>query len=264
MKKNGCEPAHRAVGFRVLSAGISPGSHAVGCPIGVRDTDRHHHLGKGIAMRHSALAAQAAALVTLSAGSQAQVVIHSNFGPGDDFNMVSGNLVLGPDEVSIGNVDQAMRFTVGAIDTYFTSAQLALRLTDGLDFVNIHLMSDAGGLPGASLLTIGVSGLPGPDAPGIVTASAGAAVLLSANTTYWIAADAGGDTEIVWHRNNIGDLGRAGRGGNPVGPWNFNPDQETLAFRVNGRLVPTPGSASVALLACGVLASRRRREGAAL
>lgn len=206
----------------------------------------------------------AVAISLLATGAHAQVVIHSNFGPGDDFNMASGNLVYGPDEVSIGNVDQAMRFTVGAIDTYFTNAQLALRLTDGLDFVNIHLMSDAGGIPGASLLTMGVSGLPGPDVPGIVTASAGAAFLLSANTTYWIAADAGGDTEIVWHRNTIGDLGRAGRAGDPVGPWNFNPDQETLAFRVNGRLVPTPGGASVAMLACAMLAARRRREGVAL
>lgn len=209
----------------------------------------------------SSITLAAASIALLAGAAHAQVVIHSNFGPGDDFNMVSGNLVLGPDEMSIGNVDQAMRFTVGGIDTYFTNAQLGLRLTDGLDFVNIHLMSDAGGLPGAVLLTMGVGGLPGPDVPGIVTASAGAAFLLSANTTYWLAADAGGDTEIVWHRNNIGDLGRAGRAGNPVGPWNFNPDQETLAFRVNGRLVPTPGGASLAILTCAALGARRRREG---
>jgi hypothetical protein len=216
-------------------------------------------------MRLSALSTLVgAAVLTLSTASQAQVVIHSNFGPGDDFNMVSGNLVLGPDEASIGNVDQAMSFTIGAIDTYFTSAELGLRLTDGLDFVNVLLMSDAGGLPDSVLLSMGVSGLPGPDVPAIVTASAGAAVLLSANTTYWIAADAGSDTEIVWHRNSIGDLGRAGRAGTPVGPWNFNPDQETLAFRVNGRLVPTPGVGMLATLACGAFAIRRRRDGGAL
>jgi hypothetical protein len=178
--------------------------------------------------------------------------------------MISGNLVLGPDEASIGNVDQAMSFTVGAIDTYFTSAELGLRLTDGFDFLNVLLMSDAGGLPDSVLLSMGVSGLPGPDVPAIVTASAGAAVLLTANTTYWIAADAGSDTEIVWHRNSIGDLGRAGRAGDPVGPWNFNPDQETLAFRVNGRLVPAPGFGMLALIAGGAAAVRRRRDGGAL
>lgn len=200
-------------------------------------------------------------VLSLAGAANAQVVIHSNFGPGDDFNMVSGNLVVGPDEASIGNVDQAMRFTVGAIDTYFTRAELALRLTDGLDLVNVLLMSDAGGLPDSVLLSMAVSGIPGPDAPGIVTANAGAAVLLSANTTYWIAADAGSDTEIVWHRNSIGEVGRAGRSGTPVGPWNFNPDQETLAFRVSGRLVPAPGFGMLALLAGGAAAVRRRREG---
>lgn len=215
-------------------------------------------------MQLSALAALTGAAFALSNISGAQVVIHSNFGPGDDFNMVSGNLVLGPDEASIGNIDQAMRFTVGAVDTYFTSAELGLRLTDGLDFLNVLLMSDAGGLPDSVLHSMGVSGLPGPDVPAIVTANAGAAVLLSANTTYWIAADAGSDTEIVWHRNSIGDLGRAGRSGDPVGPWNFNPDQDTLAFRVNGRLVPAPGAGMVATLACGAFASRRRRDGGAM
>lgn len=206
-----------------------------------------------------AVTAAVLALTTLAGAAGAQVVIHSNFGPGDSFNLVSGNLVLGPDEISIGNVDQAMRFQTGGIDTYFTSAELGLRLTDGLDALSVYLMSDAGGLPSAVLLTMNISGLPGPDVPAIVTASAGAAFLLSANTTYWIAADAGGDTEIVWHRNSIGDLGRAGRSGDPVGPWNFNPDQETLAFRVNGRLVPTPGAASLGMLVFGAVAARRRR-----
>ena len=215
-------------------------------------------------MRFTALsAAVGATAVLLTNVSLAQVVIHNNFGPGDDFNMAGGNLVLGPDEASIGNVDQAMRFTVGAVDTYFTSAELGLRLTDGLDFLNVLLMSDAGGLPSAVLLSMNVSGMPGPDVPGIVTANAGAAVLLSANTTYWIAADAGSDTEIVWHRNTIGEIGRAGRSGTPVGPWNFNPDQDTLAFRVNGRLVPSPGVGTLAAIAFGALTLRRRREGGA-
>lgn len=204
-----------------------------------------------------ALGLLAAALA--SAEGNAQVVIHSNFGPGDTFNVVGANLVLGEDEASIGNIDQAMPFTLGPIDTYFTSAELALRLTDGLDALNIHLMSDAGGLPSAVLLSMSITNLPGPDDPEIVVAEAPAAFLLSANTTYWIAADAGSDTEVSWHRNSIGDIGRAGRSGNPPGPWNFNMEQDTLAFRVNGRAVPGPGALSLTLLAGGALVSRRRR-----
>lgn len=196
-------------------------------------------------------------VLALAAASHGQAaVVFSNFGPGDSFNAVAGNLVLGENEITIGNIDQAMPFMVGGVDVSFTSAELALRHTGGPNSLRVMVMSDAGGLPGATLMSIPVAGVPG--VPGIVEAVGLAALTLNANTQYWIAADATSNTELVWHRNSIGQFGRAGRAGWPVGPWNFNGNQESLAFRVNGRFVPAP--ATLAMLGLGGLVAGRRRR----
>ena len=186
------------------------------------------------------------------------VEIAGNLGPGDSFNVVSGFLVQGPDEVSIGNVDQAVPFSTGAVDVFATTIELGLRLTDGEDAVNISIYSDAGGVPGAALSTTVGTNLPGPNVPDLASFVLGAPFLLSANTNYWIVADADADTEIVWHLNDTGMTGKAGRGGDPVGPWNLDVDATTPAFRVFGRDVPTPGSA-VVLAGLGLAGCRRRR-----
>lgn len=205
---------------------------------------------------HLSLKSVPVALALIAASHANAAVVYSNFGPGNSFNAVGGNLVLGENEISIGNIDQAMSFSIGAVDVTFTSVELALRHNAGPNSLNIIVMADAGGLPGAPLMTIPVAGVPA--APGIVEAVGLAAMTLNANTQYWIAADATGTTDITWHRNSIGQTGRAGRAGWPVGPWNFNANQDTLAFRVNGRFVPAP--ASLAMLGLGALVGARRRR----
>lgn len=200
----------------------------------------------------------AAGLAATAPSAYAQVEVYSTFGPGNDYNMILGNIVLGEDDISIGNVDQAQPFTVGPVPTYFTNAQLALRHTGGTNSINIHLMSDAGGLPDTILQTMTINGVPGGVSGGVVQANPGFAVLMEANTTYWIIADAQGDSTFSWHHNVIGAMGKGGRSGNPPGPWNYNEDSTSLAFRVNGRLVPAPGATAMLATAMGFAARRRR------
>ncbi|MFI4854002.1 MAG: choice-of-anchor R domain-containing protein [Phycisphaerales bacterium JB065] len=200
-----------------------------------------------------------AGLATGGAANAGFVEIAGNLGPGDSFNVVSGFLVQGPDEVSIGNVDQAVPFSTGAVGVFATTIELGMRLTDGLDEVNISIYSDAGGVPGAALTTTVGTNLPGPNVPELASFTLDMPFLLDANTNYWIVADADADTEIVWHHNDIGMTLKAGRSGDPVGPWNISVDATTPAFRIFGRDVPAPGT--VALLAGAGLAGLRRRRG---
>ena len=95
----------------------------------------------------AALAGLIAGLAAAS-GHASTIEIASNFGPGDSFNIVSSYLVRGPDEVSVGNVDQAVPFSTGAQAVYATDIDLAMRLNAGFNGVAISIYSDNGGVPG--------------------------------------------------------------------------------------------------------------------
>lgn len=210
--------------------------------------------------RHAA--ALAGLVVGLAAASNTHgstIEIAGNFGPGDSFNIVSSFLVLGPDEISIGNVDQAVPFSTGDEAVFATHIDVAMRLNDGHNGVALSIYSDNGGLPGMPLISTALGGLPTGNFAEIRTATFGAPFLLDANTNYWVVADAGLDSDISWNWNDIGMMLKAGRSGTPVGPWNVSADVMTPAFRVSGRAVPGPG-ALAAFAGLGVLAARRRRN----
>jgi hypothetical protein len=129
----------------------------------------------------------------------------------------------------------------------------------GDPFFNISLFTDASGLPGISIATLGV-GLVAPNGGGIVTAS-GATSALAAGTTYWLVLtpfDA--STQVGWEM-----------GGSPLAPLAFSTSStgaggwsalglNDAQFQIDGTAVPEPSS--LWLLASGVLgaigAARRR------
>ncbi len=175
--------------------------------------------GQIIIISITGLVASAVSCSFATSVASARVTVFSNRGPEDTFDPVIGNIVLGEDDLSIGNVDQAVRFTTGRHGLFFPNAELAGRLVDSAHFVNVYLTSKSGGLPGRVLFTMALTNLPGPDDAGLVVAATPMQFTLMPNTTPWIAADAMGNTDIAWHRNTTGQIGgRAGRLGFPSDP----------------------------------------------
>lgn len=177
-------------------------------------------------------------------------VVFSNLGVGDSFSG-GGRILQGESVGSIGNVDQASSFTVGADSYYLTSLELGLGVSSAGP-LDVILAADAGGAPGAALETISLN----LNADGLALASASGNTVLDANTTYWVIADARGNFDGSWRFNDTGDVGlTAGRsasvGSFAYGPWNLRPDDERYALRVQGDLIPIPEPATIALMVCG-------------
>ena len=199
-------------------------------------------------------------LVIVAAATSAQaVVIFSNFGPFNAFGD-SGRLVQGPDVNTIGDVDQAVKFTVGAGSPFdLTSATLGIHAVSspapGTGPVSVQLATDTNGVPGAVLAATTVN----VNATGkqTITANFGGLQQLNANTSYWVIMDGEGTFDGSWNFNSIGDMGpTAGR--SDGFPWNLRPDDTRMALRVEGNVVPEP--AALGLVATAAVALLRRRS----
>jgi PEP-CTERM motif len=201
------------------------------------------------------------AALTISLVSVANAdIVFNNFGAGDAFGN-SGLLLQGPAVGTIGDVNQAAAFTVGPTGAMLTSIQLGISTGGpgpGTGPIDVLLAADAAGLPGAtlrsSLVNVNMTGKQ------VISAPFDGSLLLAANTTYWVVADAEGTFDGGWYLNTTGNTGPTA--GQTEGfPWNLHAADQRFAFRVQGRLVPEPASlvlsasGVIAVLACG----RRRR-----
>ena len=192
------------------------------------------------------------AMIAVSLFSAARAdIIFNNFGAGDAFGN-SGLLLQGPAVGTIGDVNQAAAFTIGATDVFLTSVQLGINAVEqgpGTGPIDVKLAANAGGLPGAtlqsSLVNVNVTGKQ------VISAAYNGTLQLSANTTYWVVADTEGTFDGGWNFNTTGDTGLTA-GQTEGNPWNLHAPDQRFAFRVQGRLVPEP--ASILLVACGVIA----------
>jgi len=91
-----------------------------------------------------------------------------------------------------------------------------------------------------------------------VTASFPGTLQLNANTTYWVIADAQTTFDGSWNFNSTGDLGNtAGRSNN--GPWDLRVNDDRMALRVQGTLVPEPASLAVIAGMLGLILRRPNR-----
>jgi hypothetical protein len=211
-----------------------------------------------ITMLRRALALHIALVVACCSPLRADVLFN-NFGPGDAFSN-SGLLLQGPDVNTIGDVNQAAAFTMGATGALVTSAQLGIGTggpTPGTGPISVVIAADAGGLPGAALqsstVNVTMSGQQ------VISAGYPGTLFLSPNTTYWVIADAEGTFDGGWDFNTTGDTGPTA--GQTEGfAWSLHAPEQRFAFRVQGRLVPEP--ASVALVVSGLvgLAAFRKRR----
>lgn len=185
--------------------------------------------------------------------------VFSNFGPFDAFGD-SGLLLQGPDANTIGDVNQAAAFTVGPTSYLLTGIDIGINSGgpgDSTGPIDIVLAADAGGLPGAALQNsvdnIAVEGKQ------IASGSYPGSLLLAANTTYWVIADAEGHFDGGWNFNSIGETGPTA--GQTEGfEWNAHNPEQRFAFRVEGRpAVPEPASLiTLGIALAGMLSCTRR------
>lgn len=192
-------------------------------------------------------------------GSASAATIFDNFGPGNSFS-ASGRIVQGPAVGTIGDVDQASSFTVGATDFLLTNISLGINVQSppnvGTGPLDVLLTTDAGGSPGAVLRTLPIN--VNSTGEQVITVVDGTQIL-DANTTYWVVADGMGEFDGSWRFNDTGDVGlTAGRSnGNP---WNVRPADDRYALRVEGRVVPEPATPWLLSLGLGSLGIMRRRN----
>lgn len=198
-----------------------------------------------------------AGLAALSLSTHAFAdIIFNNLGPGDTFS-AGGRIIQGESVGTIGDVDQASSFTVGASDVAVTSVTLGIGVSSspsvGTGPLDILIAADTGSGPGAVLRTLHVvATLTGQQT---ITGTDDGSLVLSANTMYWVIADGKTTFDGAWDFNAIGDVGfTAGRSNG--GAWNLRTDDTRYALRVEGRVVPEP--ASMLLLGLAGLLIRRR------
>jgi hypothetical protein len=202
-------------------------------------------------------AALAAALFTVAPSSARGDIVFNNFGAADAFGN-SGRLLQGESVGTIGDVDQAVSFTVGGSPYNLTLVSLGINIGGpgvNTGLLDVEIWSNAAGLPGAALdvVTLNVNS----QGKQIVTANFGGSPQLSAGTTYWIVADARTTLDGGWNFNSTGDVGNtAGRSDN--GPWSLRVDDDRMALRVEGTLVPEPASVAMLGLAAAAGLGRRR------
>jgi hypothetical protein len=130
-------------------------------------------------------------LPRLTTGSE---IVFSNLGPSYSFGQLAARVITGPDAylggIRPGNYDAGVMFTVSPSQNYTLDAiELPLSLYEGADSMAVRIYSDAGGLPGAELGNVQVTGITA--TPTLFTADFSAqAIGLAAGTSYWVAGDA--------------------------------------------------------------------------
>jgi hypothetical protein len=192
-------------------------------------------------------------------------VIYSNLGPGGTFNT---NAAYG---IGFGTV-VAMGFTPTRTAT-FGDAQLPLAFGGGggPNLVVISLETDAGGVPGAILEQITVTGL-GSFPPGgfLTTAHSTLHPVLTAGVPYWIVASTTPTSGVFWNLTSPTTFSNGSNfaynfSGSATGPWSTGsvPGLRS-AFQVDDNLAAiTPEPSALALLVSGLICSCghvRRRD----
>lgn len=201
-------------------------------------------------------------------------VIYSNFGPAMSFTPYGWYITGSNPATPVGagapiqNQTVAMAFT--STGNYnLGDIQLALGLQSGTNLVNVYLESDSGGLPGAVLESMSLTGLtafmyPGTGGGSVLGADSTTHPQLLAGDQYWVVVQAGAsDTVAEWNEVDNGDRTTGTNQAlnyhdSATGPWTASNQCCRSVFEVDAATsspsVPEPSAAALlitgAILCC--------------